>query len=614
MSVSSPTPSLTLARSLPYGVDELVEMGPFELFRSQSETGSTEAKVDAMKRLSVVAFAIGEEATLSTLLPYLATVAMKQPPHEDELLINMASELQKIVPYLLKGSQALPILPILERLSAVEETVVRDEAVKAINHIAPEIEDGPVLVSMAKRLVGADWFSAKVSAAGILPVLYKVSGDDELVNLMKEVAQDDTPMVRRGAAANLGHFMSHMKSDLEGMVPILQQLCRDEQDSVRLLAVATTAQLGNSFTGQPELATQVILPIVRAGSTDLSWRVRNNLAKSFSDVATNLGIGGMEKFQKEQALVMACFVSLLQDIEAEVRASAVGHLARMVHWGGADLFASHLQPLLPGLADDIVMEVRSKCALALMDSSEGGTLEDETILQAFGPLLENFLMDEFSEVQLHVLSNLPKMSRLLEKMNGVVSSILNMAKANNWRVREGVAKLLPHLADARGVDFFSQVLLEPAWLNLLQDTVAFVRNAVVASVGQLVTVTGPAWFSSNIIPRHSNIYDQSPNSYLMRNTIIQSYIEAAIALGDTSEEAGSEVWQELMNFILEKGLADKVPNVRMVAAKGLSRIMVSSPSHSSFIQGKIKPLLLEHMDQETDDDCRHFQDMTLSAM
>jgi len=286
----------------------------------------------------------------------------------------------------------------------------------------------------------------------------------------------------------------------------------------------------------------------------------------------------------------------------------------MVHWGGADLFESHLQPLLPGLADDIVMEVRSKCALALMDSSEGGTLDDSTILQAFGPLLENFLQDEFSEVQLHVLSNLPKMSRLLEKMNGVVSSILNMAKASNWRVREGVAKLLPHLADARGLDFFSQVLLEPAWLNLLQDPVAFVRNAVVASVGQLVTVTGPAWFSSNIIPRHSNIYDQSPNSYLMRNTIIQSYVEAAIALGDTTESTGSEVWQELMSYILEKGLADKVPNVRMVASMGLSRIMVAAPSHSSYIQGKIKPLLESNMDQETDDDCRHFQDLSLSAM
>eukprot|EP00521_Asterionellopsis_glacialis_P006759 CAMPEP_0195280766 /NCGR_PEP_ID=MMETSP0707-20130614/328_1 /TAXON_ID=33640 /ORGANISM="Asterionellopsis glacialis, Strain CCMP134" /LENGTH=625 /DNA_ID=CAMNT_0040339557 /DNA_START=319 /DNA_END=2196 /DNA_ORIENTATION=- len=625
MSISSPTPSLTLARSLPQGVDDLMEMGPFDLFRSQSESGSTEAKIDAMKRLSVVAFAMGEESTLKFLLPYLATLAMKQPQQEDELLIHMAMELTKIVPHLLKGSQALPLLPILERLAAVEETVVREEAVNAINHIAPQMEEDPaVLVAMVKRLVGADWFTAKVSAAGILPTIYQVAGeeDSELVHLMKELAQDETPMVRRGAAANLGKFMSHMKTltILEGMVPVLQQLCRDEQDSVRLLAVATAAQAGEAFRGHSEFSIQVMIPIVRAGSTDLSWRVRNNLAKCFSEVAQNLGIGGDADHTKEMALVMSCFVALLQDIEAEVRAAAVGHLARMVHWGGPDLFDSHLQPLLPGLADDIVMEVRSKCALALMDSSEGGTLEDATILQAFGPLLENFLQDEFSEVQLHVLSNLPKISRLLEKMNGVVSSILNMAKASNWRVREGVAKLLPHLADARGLDFFSQVLVEPAWISLLTDKVASVRHAVIAGVGQLVTVTGPTWFALEMVPRHVAIFEQAHTTYLMRVTILQTYVECAKALGDMGDESAAgdpsatEVWQDMVNFILEKGMTDKVANVRMVALRGLVEIVSKSSLHESFIQAKIKPAVESNVGQESDLDCRYYQDLALAEM
>jgi len=614
MSVSSPTPSLTMARSLPQGVDELFEMGPFDLFRSQSETGSTEAKIDAMKRLSVVAFAMGEKNTLSFLLPYLATLAMKQPPQEDELLINMAAELQRVVPGLLKGTQALPILPILERLAAVEETVVRDEAVRAINRISPQISDGAVLVAMAKRLVGADWFTAKVSAAGILPVLYRVSRDDELVHLIKELARDETPMVRRGAAANLGSFMKYMKEGLEGMVPVLQQLCRDEQDSVRLLAVATTAQVGDAFKGQPEWTIQVILPIVKAGSTDLSWRVRNNLAKSFSDVATNLGIAGMEEYEKEQALVVACFVTLLQDNEAEVRAAAVGHFARMVHWGGTGLFSSHLQPLLPTLADDVVMEVRSKSALALMDSSDGGTLDDPTILQVFGPLLENFLQDEFAEVQLHVLSNLPKISRLLGKMDGVVSSILNMSKATNWRVREGVAKLLPHLANARGLDFFSQILLEPAWLNLLLDPVAHVRHAVVAGAGRLVTVTGPEWFLANIVPHHNRIFEHSANSYLMRISIVQSYTVSAQALSNTAEPAGSELWQEMMRLIMEKALLDKVANVRMVAAKGLAEVVEASTVHADYIESKVRPALESLVEEETDDDCKHYQQLALSMM
>ena len=80
------------------------------------------------------------------------------------------------------------------------------------------------------------------------------------------------------------------------------------------------------------------------------------------------------------ALVMSCFVSLLADAEAEVRAAAVAHFAEMVHWGGSELFQSHMLPIIPSLTDDPVMEVRSKCALAVMESSEGGTLEDPLIV------------------------------------------------------------------------------------------------------------------------------------------------------------------------------------------------------------------------------------------
>lgn len=685
-------------------------MTPFDLFKTQlSETGPscTEAKVDAMKRLSVVSYAMGVDDTLSVLLPYLATIAMKiNPPNEDELLIHMAKELRKVVPSLLHGTKALPLLPILERLAAVEETVVRDEAVNTINHVAPyllwkkpaaaggegdggtdaadaaqEVEPSSssipsVLIAMAKRLESSDWFTSKVSAAGILPTVYKVTKDDELIHLMKELSLDDTPMVRRSCAKHLGEFISYTvdnddakgkaaegdepktatatgedektdgggdgsnkEDDMDGgdvvhelhdglvndLVPILTNLCNDEQDSVRLLAVASIGNVGVAFSSSRdyEYVLSVLLPLIKNGSTDLSWRVRHNLSKTFSNVAAVLGIGSNQRmgvvhasrYEKQKAHVMSCFVVLLQDIEAEVRAASVGHLARMVHWGGPALFSSHLSPLLPALADDVVMEVRSKCALALMDSCKYGTLSDDTILGSFGPLLENFLQDEFSEVQLHVLNNLPKISRLLEKMNGVVSSILNMAKASNWRVRRSVSSLLPHLANARGLDFFLQVLLEPAWLTLLLDNVASVRAACVSGVQNLRTVSGSAWFHSNIVPHHVRIYGTiAASSYLIRNTILQCHIEtaksiissgrtggsggssntadaaAAAAAGDgTGDETGLdltssirnnnstegdvELWQEMMRILCDVGLTDKVDNVRMVSARGVYEIL-----------------------------------------
>ena len=268
----TPTPSLTMARSLPQGVDELTQMGPFDLFRSQMEAGSAEAKVDAMKRLSVVACAMGADATLADLVPYLSNVAMQQPPHEDELLLILSSELKSLVPTLL--SNALPLLPIFERLAAVEETVVRDEAVKGLNHVMDYMPETNLMVAMAKRLVGADWFTPKVSAAGVMAKIFEKSKDDELLSLYKELATDDTPMVRRSAAKYLGQFLEQVGYEKgKEFLPVMQQLCRDEQDSVRLLASAALANIGDSFGKHAEWTAQNYLPILKDGSTDMSWYV-----------------------------------------------------------------------------------------------------------------------------------------------------------------------------------------------------------------------------------------------------------------------------------------------------------------------------------------------------
>jgi serine/threonine-protein phosphatase 2A regulatory subunit A len=278
----SPAPSLTLARSITQGVEELNKMSASELFQTQMETGSSEAKVDAMKRLPVVAYAMGISAVSSDLLPYLQQIVLQQPPMDDELLLLMAKQLQTFVPVLLnKPTQILELLPIVERLAAVEETVVRNEAVVLMNHLCTHLKacpplDSPVvttLVSMAKRLVGADWFTAKISGAGMLPELYTLTKHSELAYLYKELCMDETPMVRRAAAQYLGQFLATLgsKDKAADLIPVFQQLCKDEQDSVRMLAVSSMANVGPSYGKAPEWTKEIFLPLLKDGSTDTSW-------------------------------------------------------------------------------------------------------------------------------------------------------------------------------------------------------------------------------------------------------------------------------------------------------------------------------------------------------
>lgn len=334
---------------------------------------------------------------------------------------------------------------------------------------------------------------------------------------------------------------------------------------------------------------------------------------------------------------MACFVSLLTDLEAEVRASATSHLARMIAWGGPREFSLHLQPLLPALADDVVMEVRSKTALAIMEAAAassppadpngnaavessgggGGSLEDAVIIQVFGPLLESFLGDEFHEVQLQVLTNLHKIAHLLPGLSPVVTSLLHMTKATNWRVREAVAKLLPHLATARGVDFFSTVLLEPAWLTLLLDPVAQVRYAICSGMQLLVQAAGPEWILTQLLPHHVRIYNSAGSSYLVRMTLVHAHVEMAMATSDNT------LWCDSVLQLL-RGLQDKVANVRMVSARGLGRVVnaaqtssdvdaVLSPQIQSMIASQIRPAM-EKMREDEDWDCRQVCQQALDQM
>jgi len=298
MSVLTP-PSIQLARSLDgVALDELPKMSAFQLFTSQMESGSTEASVDAMKRLGVVARSMGKDETNSKLLPYLTNVALKQPPHPDELLLLLGQQLVDVVAFLGGGPKVVgDLLPLLERLAAVEETVVRDQAVAVLKLLAEEyvvVEGGSTsaaaealqaLVGVAKRLAGADWFTAKVSACGtIAPILNALARQNasggqattnELLHLYRELCHDDTPMVRRAAARYLGDCLREAGPTPQGKefalqtLPVLQ---RDEQDSVRLLAGAALARAGPEFgKSNPQWTSQHWLPLLKESSTDMSW-------------------------------------------------------------------------------------------------------------------------------------------------------------------------------------------------------------------------------------------------------------------------------------------------------------------------------------------------------
>ncbi|KAF1634867.1 Serine/threonine-protein phosphatase 2A 65 kDa regulatory subunit A alpha isoform, partial [Eudyptes filholi] len=94
---------------------------------------------------------------------------------EDEVLLALAEQLGTFTA-LVGGPEFVHcLLPPLESLATVEETVVRDKAVESLRavsheHTPPDLEGH--FVPLVKRLAGGDWFTSRTSACGLFSVCY----------------------------------------------------------------------------------------------------------------------------------------------------------------------------------------------------------------------------------------------------------------------------------------------------------------------------------------------------------------------------------------------------------------------------------------------------------
>ena len=80
-------------------------------------------RLNSIKKLSTIALALGVERTRSELIPFLTDTIYD----EDEVLLALAEQLGTFTP-LVGGTQFVNcLLPPLESLATVEETIVRDK-------------------------------------------------------------------------------------------------------------------------------------------------------------------------------------------------------------------------------------------------------------------------------------------------------------------------------------------------------------------------------------------------------------------------------------------------------------------------------------------------------
>lgn len=115
--------------------------------------------------------ALGMERTRHELLPYMRNYLEEM--HE-ELLLNLAEQLEKIIP-LIGGVQYADVLvDMLTEMSNIEEPIIHKKAVEVLKKVCSQMtmtQCEQWLMPFMKNLSDKDWcYTSKLTATSLIPV------------------------------------------------------------------------------------------------------------------------------------------------------------------------------------------------------------------------------------------------------------------------------------------------------------------------------------------------------------------------------------------------------------------------------------------------------------
>ncbi|CAF3961621.1 unnamed protein product [Rotaria sp. Silwood2] len=575
---------------------------PIAVLIDELRNEDVQLRLNSIKKLSTIALALGVERTRSELIPFLTDTIYD----EDEVLLALAEQLGTFTQLVGGETYVHVLLPPLESLAQVEETIVRDKAVESLRILAPQHSTTDLetyFVPTVKRLAQGDWFTSRTSASGLISVCYaRVSNHvkGELRQLFKSLCQDDTPMVRRAAASKLGEYAKVVEPEYlrQELLSLFTNLANDEQDSVRLLAVEAGISMANLF--RHEDLEQQVMQTLRAATEDKSWRVRYVVADKLVELQKAVG----PEITKNDLVTAYC--SLLKDPEAEVRAAAASKLKDFSNNLSVDtreqIIMSQILPCVKDMVGDMNQHVKSALASVIMGLSP--LLGKDNTLEHLLPLFLSQLKDDYPEVRLNIISNLDCINEVIgvrQLSQSLLPAIVELASDAKWRVRLGIIEYMPLLAGQLGPEFFDEKL-SSLCMSWLTDHVFAIREAATNNLKKLVDKFGRDWAQGTVIPKVIQL--ARDQNYLYRMTCL-------FAINALAEPCGQDITQRMMLPTVLTLASDPVANVRFNVAKTLQRIYPVLDPNALAIQ--VKPCL-EKLSQDSDHDVQHFANEALEKI
>jgi serine/threonine-protein phosphatase 2A regulatory subunit A len=159
---------------------------PIAVLIDELRNDDVQLRLNSIKKLSTIALALGDERTRSELLPFLTDTL----DDDDEVLWALAEQLGDVDFIMFVGGPeyAHTLLPPLESLATVEETVVRDKAVESLRTVAKQLSAKQIeeyFLPLIKRLATGEWFTSRTSSCGLFSVAYTLTSTANKEELRK---------------------------------------------------------------------------------------------------------------------------------------------------------------------------------------------------------------------------------------------------------------------------------------------------------------------------------------------------------------------------------------------------------------------------------------------
>lgn len=215
---------------------------------------------------------------------------------------------------------------------------------------------------LVERLSKGDLFSMRIASCYLLASTYKKTFNSEVRDkLFKDLSEDDTPMVRRAIAKNLGIFAQAIKYPIDIVIGSFKTLLDDQQDAVKIESLKNSCILARLINEDPSLSQaekekrleeDILIAVVKASQDKKSWRLRFAVAELLDELTHIIGKDLADKHIKP------AIETLISDSEPEVKSEILLKVIEIVEFVKPDLILDKII----ALTSDTSQHVRESLA------------------------------------------------------------------------------------------------------------------------------------------------------------------------------------------------------------------------------------------------------------